>query len=137
MEFVYLLLCFVASILITPLVSKFAVRFNITDQPNERKVHQKPMPRLGGLAIYLSFIIGLIITQEDSPYLWPIVIGSLIIMVTGILDDVFDLRPKYKLIGQILAAIVVINGGLDVDFINLPFGGQLDFGYLTMNQSQK
>nr|WP_144920672.1 MraY family glycosyltransferase [Paenibacillus bovis] len=132
MEYVYLLLCFVASILITPLVKKLAIRFNITDQPNHRKIHQKAMPRLGGLAIYLSFIIGLIVSQQDSPYIWPITIGSLIIMVTGILDDAFDLRPKYKLIGQLLAALVVIRGGLDVEFINLPFGGQLDFGYLTI-----
>src|SRR5690606_13854508 len=113
MEYVYLLLCFVASILITPLVKKLAIRFNITDQPNHRKIHQKAMPRLGGLAIYLSFIIGLIVSQQDSPYIWPITIGSLIIMVTGILDDAFDLRPKYKLIGQLLAALVVIRGGLD------------------------
>src|SRR5690606_35565722 len=132
MEYVYLLLCFVASILITPLVKKLAIRFNITDQPNHRKIHQKAMPRLGGLAIYLSFIIGLIVSQQDSPYIWPITIGSLIIMVTGILDDAFDLRPKYKLIGQLLAALVVIRGGLDVEFINLPFGGQLNFGYLTI-----
>src|SRR5690606_41277000 len=63
--------------------------------------------------LFRSFIIGLIVSQQDSPYIWPITIGSLIIMVTGILDDAFDLRPKYKLIGQLLAALVVIRGGLD------------------------
>ncbi|WP_062108540.1 glycosyltransferase family 4 protein [Bacillus niameyensis] len=132
MEFLYLIICFVASILITPIVKKLAIKWNVTDQPNYRKVHQKAMPRLGGLAIYISFIVGLIITHEDSPYLWPIIIGSLIIVITGILDDKYDLPPRYKLIGQLLAAFVAIRGGFDLEFINLPFGGQLEFGYLTI-----
>lgn len=132
MEFLYLIICFVASVLITPLVKKLAIKWKVTDQPNYRKVHQKTMPRLGGLAIYISFIIGLIITHEDSPYLWPIIIGSLIIVLTGILDDKYDLPPRYKLIGQLLAAIVAIRGGFDLEFINLPFGGQLEFGYFTI-----
>ena len=91
------------------------------------------MPRLGGLAIYLSFIIGLLIIRPDDPYTFPIVIGSLIIIVTGVLDDVMELSAKLKLLGQLAAALVVVlGGGLDVDFINLPFGGQLNFGYFSI-----
>ncbi|MCR2821412.1 glycosyltransferase family 4 protein [Lederbergia panacisoli] len=132
MEYLYLIICFVASICITPLVKKLALRYKVTDKPNHRKVHNKVMPRLGGLAIYLSFIIGLIISRQDSPFLWPIIIGSTIIVITGILDDKFNLSPRYKLIGQFLAAIVAIRGGFDLEFINLPFGGKLEFGYFIV-----
>src|SRR5690606_33442761 len=84
------------------------------------------------LAIYISFILGLILSHEDSPYLWPIIIGSGIIIITGILDDIYDLAPRYKFIGQLLAAIVALVGGFDLEFINLPFGGQMEFGYLSV-----
>jgi len=114
-------------------VKKLAFKLGATDRPNHRKVHQKIMPRLGGLAIYLSFIIGLLIIRPDDPYTFPIVIGSLIIIVTGVLDDVMELSAKLKLLGQLAAALVVVlGGGLDVDFINLPFGGQLNFGYFSI-----
>jgi len=132
MEYLYLIICFVASIIITPFVKKLALRYKITDKPNHRKVHNKVMPRLGGLAIYLSFIIGLIISRQDSPYLWWIIFGSTIIVITGVLDDKFTLPPRYKLIGQFLAAIVAIRGGFDLEFINLPFGGKLEFGYFII-----
>ena len=58
MIFMTLLLCVVASILLTPIVKRIALAVGATDQPNQRKVHQKIMPRLGGLAIYISFVIG-------------------------------------------------------------------------------
>ncbi len=132
MEYLYLLLCFVASIFITPLVKKIALKFKITDKPNHRKVHQKIMPRFGGLAIYISFMIGLIVSRQGDPHLWPIVIGSLIIVITGALDDIMDLSPRYKLLGQLAAASVAVAGGFSLEFINLPFGGQLEFGFLSI-----
>lgn len=132
MEFLILILCFIASVLITPLVKKFALKFKITDKPNYRKVHSTLMPRLGGLAIYISFLIGLLIFTPQDPHMIYLVIGSLIIIATGMLDDIYDIAPKYKLLGQILAAVVAIMGGFDLEFINLPFGGELQFGYLTV-----
>ncbi|MBS4178095.1 glycosyltransferase family 4 protein [Lederbergia citrea] len=132
MEFLYLTLCFVASILITPLVKKLAINFKITDAPNHRKIHNKIMPRLGGLAIYISFMIGLLVSRQDDPHLWAIMVGSLIIVITGILDDIFELAARYKLIGQLFAATVAILGGFELEFINLPFGGELQFGFLSV-----
>ncbi|RSD25214.1 glycosyltransferase family 4 protein [Mesobacillus subterraneus] len=125
-----LILCFISSILITPFVKKLAFKVGATDQPNQRKVHAKVMPRMGGLAIYISFISGLLIMNPDSPYHLAIVVGSIIIVLTGILDDIFELKARVKLINQIAAALVVVLwGGIDVDFINLPFGrGELEFG---------
>jgi UDP-GlcNAc:undecaprenyl-phosphate/decaprenyl-phosphate GlcNAc-1-phosphate transferase len=133
MLFFTLIVCFIISILITPLIKKLAISIGATDKPNQRKVHQSTMPRLGGLAIFISFIIGMLILQPLNPAFIPIIIGSSIIVITGICDDLFELSAKYKLIGQLAAAfIVVFLGDLQVLFINLPFGGHLEFGYLSI-----
>ncbi|MFJ5713611.1 glycosyltransferase family 4 protein [Neobacillus sp. NPDC093127] len=133
MIYVTLIICFISSILLTPLVKKLAFKIGATDKPNHRKVHQKIMPRLGGLAIYLSFIIGMLVLRPEDPYALSIIIGSIIIVITGILDDMIELSAKVKLIAQIAAAaIVVIWGGVHVQFINLPFGGHIEFGYLSI-----
>ena len=130
--YVTLAICFVASLVLTPLVKRFAIKIGATDKPNQRKVHQKIMPRLGGLAIYLSFIIGILIVKPENVYAAPILIGSLIIIITGFLDDMIELSAKWKLLGQIAAAVVVVLGGVRVEFINLPFGGELQFGFMSI-----
>lgn len=132
MIFFTFLLCFLAAILVTPLVKNFAIKIGATDKPNSRKVHQKVMPRLGGLAIYISFLAGFVFLQPESPYLIPILLGSFVIIVTGIVDDIIELSAKWKLAGQILAAGIVIAGGVQVEFINLPFEGQLDLGWFAV-----
>lgn len=133
MVYVTLALCFVASIILTPLVKKLAFAIGATDKPNQRKVHQKIMPRLGGLAIFISFILGILFLRPTDEYSTFIIIGSFIIIITGILDDMFELSAKVKLLGQIAAALVVVLGGVQVDFINIPiFGGQLEFGFLSI-----
>ncbi|TYR80140.1 undecaprenyl/decaprenyl-phosphate alpha-N-acetylglucosaminyl 1-phosphate transferase [Priestia megaterium] len=133
MLYLTLFVCFITSILITPLVKKLAFKIGATDKPNQRKVHQKIMPRLGGLAIFISFLVGYFILQPTSEYALPIVIGSLIIVITGVLDDMIELSAKIKLAGQLVAAlIVVVYGGVQIDFINLPFDGRLEFGILSI-----
>jgi UDP-GlcNAc:undecaprenyl-phosphate/decaprenyl-phosphate GlcNAc-1-phosphate transferase len=133
MLFITLIVCFTVSILITPLVKKIAFLIGATDKPNRRKVHQSTMPRLGGLAIFISFFVGMAILQPENPASTAILIGCFIIVITGIFDDLFELPAKYKLIGQLAAAFtVVFLGDLQVFFINLPFGGQLEFGYLSI-----
>ncbi|RWZ55046.1 undecaprenyl/decaprenyl-phosphate alpha-N-acetylglucosaminyl 1-phosphate transferase [Halobacillus fulvus] len=132
MEYKALLFCFIASILITPIVKKMAVRIGATDKPNQRKVHTNIMPRLGGLAIFISFAAGMLIFFPKSAFTWPVMIGATIIIITGVLDDMIELSPKLKMAGQLLAAGVVVLGGIQVEFINLPFGGTLEFGYLSI-----
>ncbi|MFC4800144.1 glycosyltransferase family 4 protein [Neobacillus sp. GCM10023253] len=145
MFYVTLFICFCVSIFLTPLVKKLAFKIGATDKPNQRKVHQKIMPRLGGLAIYISFILGILIIQPIDNFnlllLNPIgnvhlalILGSLIIIITGAIDDVKEISPKVKLLGQILASLVIIVlGDIKVEFINLPFGGgRLDFGMFSI-----
>lgn len=126
------LLCFLTAAAVTPLVKNFAIKIGATDKPNQRKVHQKVMPRLGGLAIYISFLAGFIFLQPNSPYLIPILLGSFVIIVTGFLDDMLELSAKWKLLGQILAAGIVVAGGVQVNFINLPFDGVLNLGWFAI-----
>src|SRR5699024_11828701 len=69
----------------------------------------------------------------ESNYLMPLLIGSTIIILTGIVDDMKEISPKVKLLGQLIAAfIVVVYGNVKIDFINLPFGGVLNFHYLSI-----
>lgn len=90
------------------------------------------MPRLGGLAIYLSFASGIVFFFPESDLTWPVLLGGTIIIVTGVLDDLRELSAKMKLAGQLLAAGVVVIGGVQVEFINLPFGGELELGYFSI-----
>ncbi|QJE31420.1 glycosyltransferase family 4 protein [Heyndrickxia coagulans] len=132
MIFLTLFICFMLTILLTPLIKKLAIRIGAVDKPNQRKVHMKVMPRLGGLAIYISFIAGVLLLQPDNPHSLPILLGSLIIVLTGIIDDIRELSPRVKLMGQLAAALVVVLSGIHVEFINLPFGGQLEFGIFSI-----
>lgn len=133
MFYVTLIVCFLASILLTPVVKKLAFKIGATDSPNHRKVHKNVMPRLGGLAIFISFIIGILIINPESSYHLPIVLGSIVILLTGMVDDIKEISPKVKLGGQIIAAlIVVVMGDISVQFINLPFGGKIDFGIFSI-----
>lgn len=124
--------CFILSLLLTPVVKKIAFKIGATDQPNQRKVHTGAMARLGGISIYAAFLAGLVILQPENAYLPYILVASTIIIVTGVLDDITELSAKWKLLGQILAAVIVIIGGVHIDFINLPFGGQLELGLLSI-----
>ncbi|MCM3716139.1 glycosyltransferase family 4 protein [Halalkalibacter oceani] len=127
-----LVICFIVTVLITPVVKRFAIKIGATDKPNHRKVHQKVMARLGGLAIYIGFLVGFLILQPESSYTIPILIGGFIIIVTGFLDDMIELSAKWKLLGQVAAAAVVVYGGVQVEFINLPFEMQLEFGWFSI-----
>jgi len=136
MLYLTLVLAFVASILLTPVVKAIAFRVGAVDRPNYRKVHARIMPRLGGLAIFGAFLISYFVLRPVDPassLTAPFIIGgACMIIITGVLDDMFEITAKAKLLGQLLAAGIVVYGGLQIDFINLPFGGTLDFGYFSI-----
>ena len=90
----------------TPLVKELALRIGAVDVPNERKVHHGVMPRLGGLAIYLSFVVGFLLFVPKTTIAWGIFLGGSVIALVGALDDRYQLSPKAKLLGQLVAAFV-------------------------------
>ncbi|MCL1632665.1 undecaprenyl/decaprenyl-phosphate alpha-N-acetylglucosaminyl 1-phosphate transferase [Sporolactobacillus sp. CPB3-1] len=132
MVYVTFLICFLAAVALTPLVRKLAIRIGATDLPNARKVHQTIMPRMGGLAIYLAFLAGMLILWPDSSFTLPLLIGSVIIILTGVLDDLYSLSPKVKIVAHFFAALVIVQSGIQVSFINLPFNGVLHLYWLSV-----
>ena len=87
---------FIVSLILVPLVIRIAFHVNAIDEPNERKVHEVPMPRLGGLAIFLSFIFGSMFFVEPSKKMLAILLGGFIIILLGIADDIKPVKARYK-----------------------------------------
>ena len=118
-----LLVTFIVSVILVPVAKKIANHVGAIDMPNERKVHTKPMPRLGGIAIYGAFLVGYMLYGELTTQMISILIGSFIILLVGIFDDVKPIKARYKFLVQIIAAlIVVIYGQLyftEISFLGL------------------
>ncbi|GAA0367753.1 glycosyltransferase family 4 protein [Bacillus horti] len=114
-------LAFIVTLLITPWVKKLAFKIGAVDKPNARKVHQKIMPRLGGLAIFVGYVVGYIAFIPKNSLSLGLFLGSLVIILVGVLDDRFELSAKVKLLGQIAAAIIVVSFGFRMELLNLPF----------------
>lgn len=126
------LISLIVALVVTPYVIKLALKINVTDQPNHRKMHKTPTPTMGGVAIFISFLVGLLVLQPTSEYNVAIILGAFIIVALGVLDDMYVLSAKFKFITQILVAtMLVFWGGLQLSFINLPFGGQIEFGFFS------
>lgn len=104
----------------TPLIRRLALRFDVTDQPGQRKIHSTPVPLLGGAAIYFAFVIVLLV-YGDREYVNQVVgifVGATLISLMGIADDQWGLGSYVKLGGQLLAAGILIYGGVQVQIFN-------------------
>ncbi len=130
--FIAIMVSFVIAYLSMPLVIKFAHRIGAIDQPDKRKVHNTAMPRLGGLAIFIAFVFSMLFIVKVSGAFTGIILGASIVFLVGMLDDVFQLSPWVKLIGQCVAAFVAIQFGVLVHFVTNPFDGMVGLGYLSM-----
>jgi UDP-GlcNAc:undecaprenyl-phosphate GlcNAc-1-phosphate transferase len=127
-----ILLALVVALLVTPLVMKWAFKWGALDRPNQRKVHQQVMPRLGGLAVFIAFTTAVLLTQPLSSRIAGLLAGGALIMLLGFVDDTRGLSPKVKLAGQILAACAVIPFGIQVESVTNPFSeGYLILGLLS------
>ncbi|KPL24119.1 MAG: glycosyl transferase [Anaerolineae bacterium SM23_84] len=103
-----------------PLVKWAAVRWGFMDEPSARKVHARPTPRLGGAAIYLGCIAALLVFSDRFyvSQLVSILVGATLVSFLGVWDDRQGLRPLLKLIGQGLAAGILIVSGIEVGFLH-------------------
>ena len=120
--------CMVIVALIIPFVKKIAVHINALDIPDARKVHEYPIPRLGGLGIFMGFLFGYMIFGHNSIQMNSILIGSFIILLTGMFDDIKPISAKSKLFGQFLASCVIAFYG-NIVLSNLTiFGLNIEFG---------
>lgn len=124
-DWIKMLLAFAVSLLVayvmTPPVKRFAEKVGAIDVPKDnRRVHDHPIPRMGGLAIFIGFVLSLIFFVPMSTKVLGLLVGSVIIAVMGGVDDIVSLNPWVKLAGQIVAALVAIRCGLVFDVISNP-----------------
>ena len=126
-----ILFVFLVVVLIVPIIIKIAHHVNALDIPNERKVHKYPMPRLGGLAIFLGFLVGYMVFCKPTVQMNSILIGSFFIILLGTFDDIKPLTPLIKFGGQLLAAIIVVYYGNIVMQDISAFGLYIDFSFLA------
>lgn len=112
----------IISLIMTPIVRKLAIRIGAVDIPKDnRRVHKKPIPLIGGLAIYISVLVTFFVFFEMDKTLISILVGGTIILISGIIDDIKGLSPKGKVVFQIISAIVLILGDVKIDAITNPF----------------
>jgi len=119
-----LVLSFGISYFTTPLAIKLAHKIGAIDVPKDnRRVHKNPIPRLGGVAIFLGFIVSSIFLVDINLQMIGIFAGAFLIVAMGIVDDIKEIRPKVKLAGQILAALIVVLSGVKIVWVTNPFDG--------------
>jgi UDP-GlcNAc:undecaprenyl-phosphate/decaprenyl-phosphate GlcNAc-1-phosphate transferase len=106
----------------TPVARWLAPHVGVIDHPSARKVHARPMPRLGGAAIFLAFILALVVFENRYNFqqLAGILIGATFVSFLGIWDDRWGLRPILKLIGQILGALILVMAGVHTELFPWP-----------------
>jgi UDP-GlcNAc:undecaprenyl-phosphate/decaprenyl-phosphate GlcNAc-1-phosphate transferase len=129
------------TLLVTPLVRRFAIRRGYVHKPGFRDVHTRPVVRIGGVAIFAGVMAAIAAqTAGERFFHWSraltgggsstakfygIVVGLVLIFLTGLLDDFRPLSPGWKLVGEILAAAAVVAAGLRIEYIGNPLGGGL------------
>jgi UDP-GlcNAc:undecaprenyl-phosphate GlcNAc-1-phosphate transferase len=106
---------------LTPRVREAAIRFGIVDRPDGRlKTHREPVAYLGGLAIYLSFLLALALTVPFSRETLGLLLAGSIVVLIGLVDDLGSLRPWTKLAGQAVAVVVLVKSGIYIKLTFLP-----------------
>lgn len=117
--------------LIIPFIRKIAFTIGAVDKPRGRHQHKKTTPKMGGIAVFFGFLLGYMLFGEPSATMNAILIGSFIIILTGIIDDIAELGSFNKFIGQLAASLViVVYGGLLIKDLSA-FGFYINFGILA------
>lgn len=123
------------SLILTPIFKIISVQTGMVDKPNERRINKVPMPSAGGLPIFVSFVISSLFLFKDiipKFYILPILLAASVIVLTGLLDDKYELSPKQKSIGILLAALIIyFVADIRIDSFTLPFLGYIQLGWLS------
>jgi len=118
----------IVSFLMTPVVKTFAYKVGAIDVPKDnRRMHKTPIPRLGGLAIFLGFMVSTLLFNEIDAQMRGILLGSVIIVLLGVVDDITPLPAMLKFVVQIIAALIPISHGVVIKALSNPniFSGDL------------
>lgn len=121
--FYIFLLSLTFSLLMVPMLRRWAIEKNEVDVPDQRKVHVAPVPRLGGVAIFIACLFSLLVLNEINQQVRGILAGGLVLFITGLVDDLHGLSPKKKFLGQVAACLVTMTvGGLYIGRLGDLFG---------------
>lgn len=129
--------CFLLSLLITPVFRWLAYRCQIVDKPEKggRKRHAKSVAYLGGIAIFLVFILGIWLFAKVDRNILLMLGGLVLVVIIGLVDDILKLTPWQKLLGQILVGLILVVGGIGINSFPLPDGGYLELNRWVMEFS--
>ncbi len=125
------ILGFLGSFALTPLVIRFSHRKGWLDNPQGvRKIHSHPVSRLGGLAVYLSFVLVLLVANLWLGLKLPVFffLGISVVFLTGLVDDFISLPPSLKVLGQVMGIVLLMISGVVINFFTLPWGTILYLG---------
>lgn len=131
-----LLLTFTIATCIAPMVIAVYKKYGWLDNPKTdthiKKTHTKPVPRGGGIVIFVAFLISTLFFLEFDKYLVAILLASLLLTIVGTLDDIFDIHPKIRLLTGLTAALIVVASGIGIAYVTNPFGP----GVIHLNEPQ-
>jgi UDP-GlcNAc:undecaprenyl-phosphate GlcNAc-1-phosphate transferase len=112
-----LVFSFLLAFVLTLVLRRIATKLKIMDHPEKRKIHEMPIPLLGGLAIYISYVVTIFLNFSFSPGLKGVILGGTVILIVGLIDDVKELPAMWKLMAQILAAGILMLYGVRLSFL--------------------
>ncbi|MUG95912.1 undecaprenyl/decaprenyl-phosphate alpha-N-acetylglucosaminyl 1-phosphate transferase [Scytonema sp. UIC 10036] len=126
----------------TPDVRNMGIKSGRLDRPNDRKVHQRPMVRLGGVSIFAGAIASLLIVwllggfgnlpTDKEWQIWGVVLGGVGFFIIGLADDLLNLSPITRLLMQMVVAAGAWKAGVSIDFLSIPTGGVIQLGWLSL-----
>ncbi len=116
---------FISSIILVPIFKKVAFHIGAIDYPNKRRLNKVAMPTIGGVAVFISFLIGYMIFMNPSSEMNSILIASFIILLTGFIDDIKPIPAKYQLLGILIASFIILLTGFIDDIKPIPAKYQL------------
>ena len=119
-------LALTVALLATPVAARLAYRIGAIDVPRERGLSREPKPRLGGLAILTAVLTSCLIFLPHDQQTTGILVGAAVIALVGALDDILELDAEFKLVGQVLAAMIPVAAGVRVDAMTVPFLGRIE-----------
>jgi len=115
---------------LTPVSNRLARRIGAVDEPRARGLSDRPMPRLGGVAIFIGVLVSALLFLPLDGRFGAIVAGAAVITIVGAVDDIFELSAPVKLAGQIVAALLPVLDGVQVESFTLPLMGRVELGDL-------
>ena len=132
-----LAVAFLVALITTPVVRNLAFKMGAVDVPKDnRRMHDHPIPRMGGLAIFFGFLLSVLVFMDLTDQMRGMLLGAVIIVVLGIFDDIYSLKAMFKFVVQIVAALVAVLSGNVIDTLSNPnvFSQNLywDLGWLSI-----